>query len=443
MPSSLSSFPRLLFGSGFFRRFLHKRPAPGLPAPESRDPLEKGFRIAIIAGEPSGDRLGAGLLQAMIRQWEQHPDLGRTRIRIEGIGGPRMMAAGCHSLYPMERLSVAGLSEALARVPELLRLRTRLIRRLRADPPDVFIGIDAPDFNLYLEKKLRASGIPVVHYVSPTVWAARGYRIKKIARAVDLMLTLFPFEAAIYQKNRIPVRFVGHPLADEIPQVSDEQMSDERAPNKDQARRELALAPAGKVVALLPGSRRNEVQSMAEPMLRAARWIAERRPGVRFVAPFINAVTRGHFEEVRARVAPDMAITVLDKRSRTAMTAADAVLVAAGTATLEALLLERPMVIALHVAPLTYHLGRAIATVEFVGLPNLLAGRALVPEFIQQQATPERLGQALLAILDHPEAWTEVQAEFRRIGAALRRNADESAATAVLNHLDKLGGPDK
>nr|VFJ90048.1 MAG: lipid-A-disaccharide synthase [Candidatus Kentron sp. H]VFJ91393.1 MAG: lipid-A-disaccharide synthase [Candidatus Kentron sp. H]VFJ98059.1 MAG: lipid-A-disaccharide synthase [Candidatus Kentron sp. H] len=394
------------------------------------DRPKKALRIAIVAGEPSGDLLGAGLLRAITRQWERDSVGGQSGIQIEGIGGPRMIAAGCHSLAPMERLSVAGLSEALARVPELLSLRSRLARRFRGAShpvlPDVFIGIDAPDFNLSLERTLRRRGIPVVHYVSPTVWAWRGYRIKKIARAVDLMLTLFPFEAAIYARHGIPARFVGHPLADAIP---------EAGPDRGEARRELALPSAGKVVALLPGSRLNEVKAMAVPLLQTARWLTQRRPDLRFVAPFINGVTRDYFEKARARVGGGIAITVLDKQSRAALAAADAVLVAAGTATLEALLLQRPMVIALRVSPLTYHMGKALATVDAVGLPNLLAGRPLAPEFLQKAVIPEKLGPAVLDILENPRAWTRARAEFRQIGATLRKGADESAAAAVLGLL--------
>nr|VFK57818.1 MAG: lipid-A-disaccharide synthase [Candidatus Kentron sp. TC] len=374
------------------------------------------LRIAIVAGEPSGDLLGADLLRALARH--------RPHIRIEGIGGPQMIAAGCRSLYPMERLAVAGLSEALIRIPEILLIRARLERHLHRNPPDVFIGIDAPDFNLSLERKLRGNGIPVVHYVSPTVWAWRGYRVKKIARSVDSMLTLFPFETKIYVKNRIPARFVGHPLADAIPEE----------PDREKARRELSLPHTAKIIALLPGSRLNEVKAMAVLMIRTARRLYEQRRDLRFVVPLINAVTRDYFHKVHAREGSDLPITVIDKRSRAAMTAANAVLVAVGTATLEALLLQRPMVIALRVSPLTYHIGKRLATVSQAGLPNLLAGHPLVPEFIQHDATPENLGDALLEILDNPRG-TETQREFRKIGAMLRRGASESAASAVLELL--------
>nr|VFK09692.1 MAG: lipid-A-disaccharide synthase [Candidatus Kentron sp. LPFa] len=373
------------------------------------------LRIAIVAGEPSGDLLGAGLLRALARH--------RPHI-IEGIGGPQMMAAGCRSLYPMERLAVAGLSEVLIRLPEILLIRTRLFRHLRRNPPDVFIGIDAPDFNLSLERKLRRNGIPVVHYVSPTIWAWRGYRIKKIARSVDSMLTLFPFETEIYLKNQIPARFVGHPLADAIPEK----------PDRQEARRELSLPQSARIIALLPGSRLNEVKAMAALMIQTARRLRERRPDLHFVVPLIDAITRDHFHQVLAQEGIDLPITIIDGRSRAAMTAADAVLVAVGTATLEALLLQRPMVIALRVSPLTYHIGKALATVPWAGLPNLLAKRPLVPEFIQHDATPENLANALLAILDNPRE-TEIQREFKKIGAMLRQGADESAANAVLERL--------
>nr|VFK80072.1 MAG: lipid-A-disaccharide synthase [Candidatus Kentron sp. SD] len=375
------------------------------------------LRIAIVAGEPSGDLLGAGLLRILARR--------QPRIQVEGIGGPRMIAAGCESLYPMERLAVAGLSEALTRLPELLSIRTRLYRHFRRNPPDIFIGIDAPDFNLSLERKLRKRGIPVVHYVSPSVWAWRGYRIRKIARSVDLMLTLFPFEMEIHAKHRIPARCVGHPLADAISE----------APDREKARRELSLPPDAKIVALLPGSRLNEVNAMAAPMLRAARRLTERRPDLHFVVPLIDATTRDHFHRIHAKEGKDLPITILQNHARAAMTAADAVLVAVGTATLEALLLRRPMVIALRVSPLTYHIGKLLATVEWAGLPNLLAKRPLVPEFIQKEATPQKLSEALSDILENPQSWVETQREFEKIGATLRRGADESAAAAVLELL--------
>jgi len=329
----------------------------------------------------------------------------------------------------MERLSVAGLSEAFTRLPELLSMRARLGRRFLRNPPDIFIGIDAPDFNLSLERKLRKNGIPVVHYVSPTVWAWRGYRIKKIARSVDLMLTLFPFEREIYKANKIPVRFVGHPLAEAIPEK----------PDRAKARRALALSPAAKTIALLPGSRLNEVKAMAIPMIRTARWLTQRHPDLHFVVPLINTVTRDYFQKAYAQEGKGIPITILDNQARAAMTAADAVLVAVGTATLEALLLQRPMVITLRVSALTYHIGKRLATVPWAGLPNLLAKRLLVPEFIQNDATPENLGQALLNILENPQSRTPTIEEFQNIGATLRQGTDESAATAILELLKAKG----
>jgi len=336
-----------------------------------------------------------------------------------------MMAAGCHSLYPMERLSVAGLSEVVTRLPEILSIRRQLIKRFRDDPPDAFIGIDAPDFNISLERKLRQSGIPAVHYVSPTVWAWRGYRVKKISRSVDLMLTIFPFEAEIYTRRQVAAQFVGHPLADAIPGKRD----------KGQARRELGLPATGEIVALLPGSRLNEVQAMAPPLLQTARWLTERRPGLEFVVPLVNTITRNHFEQVREQEGKGVAITVVDNRSRAAMAAADAVAVAAGTATMEALLLQRPSLVVLRVSKLTYHLGKRMASVDSVGMPNLLAGRRLMPEFVQDNLTAEKLGPAILEILENPQAWTATQAEFEKIGTTLRKGADESAAAATLEFL--------
>ena len=358
--------------------------------------------------------LASGLIEAL-----------RARVpgaRFEGIAGPRMLAAGCETLYPMERLSVMGLFEVFGRYLELIPVRRQLARRFTENPPDAFIGVDAPDFNLSLELALRGAGVKTVHFVSPSVWAWRRYRLNKIARAVDMMLALFPFEPPIYDAHSIPVRFVGHPLADEIAMWT----------SRDAARARLSLDPGARIVALLPGSRVSELRRLAEPLARTARWVHQRRPEVRFVAPLVDGATRDFFSRALAEHAPDIRCDLLVGASRDAMAASDVILLASGTATLEALLLKRPMVITYRTMHLTWILGRAMLHVDHVGLPNLLAGARLVPELLQDDATPERLGPALLDRLDHPGRQRHVLEEFDRIHRALRNDAYTKAAEAVL-----------
>jgi lipid-A-disaccharide synthase len=373
------------------------------------------LRIAIIAGEASGDLLGAGLIRAVAARCPE--------VHFEGIAGPGMIAAGCEALYPMERLAVMGLREAVRRYRELHDVRRRLIRRLIANPPSLFVGIDAPDFNLSMELALRRAGIPTLHYVSPQVWAWRRYRLPKIRRAVTMMLTLFPFEEKFFRERGVSARFVGHPLADIIPDM----------PDQDAARRELGLPSQGEIVAMLPGSRLSEVSLLAEPMVGAARWVARRREGVRFIVPLINESVRKRFEETLGATDEGLDLRIVAGDGRTAMAAADVVLLASGTATLEALLLKRPMVITYRLGRLSWWIARMVVKVPFAGLPNLLAGRALVPELLQDDARPEKLGAALLEYLENPKLAEALKEEFRRIHAILRNNADERAADAVLD----------
>lgn len=372
------------------------------------------MRIVITAGEASGDQLGAALIQAIKAR---RPDAS-----FQGIAGPRMQAAGCESFYPMERLSVMGLFEAFGRFAEVIPMRRRLAKRLIADPPDVLIGVDAPDFNLSLELMLKQAGVPTVHYVSPSVWAWRRYRVRKIARAVDRMLVLFPFEREFYRRHDVPVTFVGHPMADEIPMHSD----------KVAARRTLGLPEKGEWLALLPGSRVSEVRFLAEPLAQTAAWLWQRRPGLRFVAPLVDAATRSLFEAAVHRFASDLSVHIIDGQARNAMAAADAVLAASGTATLEALLLKRPMVICYKTLPLTWMIGRRMLHVDHVGLPNLLAGEALVPELLQDQAVPERLGPALLEYFQSPGRVRALEQRFEKIHASLKNDASARAADVVL-----------
>ena len=372
------------------------------------------MRIAIIAGEASGDLLGAGLIRAVTARY--------PLARFEGIAGPRMTAAGCEALYPMERLAVIGLLETFRRYRELRGVRDRLIKRFIADPPDLFVGVDAPDFNLSLELALRQAGTSTVHYASPQVWAWRKYRLPKIRRAVDMMLTLFPFEEKFFLDYGIKARFVGHPLADIIPESTDQ----------GGARAELGLAPDGEVVAILPGSRLSEVSLLAEPMVGAARWLSGHRPGVRFVVPLVNEQVRERFEAALSAQGGCAGMQLLEGDARNAMAAADAVLLASGTATLEALLLKRPMVITYRLGRFSWWLASKVVNVPFAGLPNLLAGKAVVPELLQDDATPEKLGGALLQYLENPEQADALKEEFRRIHTVLRNHADERAADAVL-----------
>ena len=367
------------------------------------------MRVALVAGEASGDILGAGLMQALKAQYPQ--------IEFIGVGGPLMQAQGLSSYFPMERLSVMGLVEVLGRLPELLSRRKRLINTLIEAKPDVFIGIDAPDFNLTLELKLRQAGIKTVHYVSPSVWAWRQKRVLKIREACDLMLTLFPFEAQFYQDHQVPVRFVGHPLADTIPQQAD----------RAAAREALNLVQDQPVVALVPGSRGGEVSRLGSLFLDAAARLRTLRPGIQFVLPCSSPERRAQLEQML--VGLDLPLTLLNGRSHEALAACDAVLIASGTATLEALLYKRPMVVAYKVAPLTYRILKRLVTSAYISLPNLLAERLLVPEMIQDAATPEALAQLLAPLLDGGEVQTE---GFDVIHRALRRDASVQAAQAVL-----------
>lgn len=369
--------------------------------------------VALVAGEASGDILGAGLMQALK---QKHP-----QVEFIGVGGPRMEAEGLVSAFPMERLAVMGLVEVLGRLRELLGRRKRLIRDLIAAQPDVFIGIDAPDFNLTLELKLRQAGIRTVHYVSPSVWAWRQKRVLKIRQACDLMLTLFPFEARFYHDHQVPVRFVGHPLANTIPLEVDRRA----------ARAALELDENERVVALLPGSRGGEVGRLGALFLDAAERLCALRPGIRFVLPCANAERRAQLEIMLA--GRNLPLLLLDGRSHEALAACDAVLIASGTATLEALLHKRPMVVAYKVAPLTYRILRRLVKSPYISLPNLLAERLLVPELIQDAATPEALAQTVLPLLDDGAVQTE---SFDRIHRALRQDASQQAADAVL----KLAG---
>ncbi|MFH0024996.1 lipid-A-disaccharide synthase [Pseudomonas fluorescens] len=367
------------------------------------------LRIALVAGEASGDILGAGLMRALKAQ---HP-----AVEFIGVGGPLMQAEGLKSYFPMERLSVMGLVEVLGRLRELLKRRKQLIATLIAEKPDVFIGIDAPDFNLNIELKLRQAGIKTVHYVSPSVWAWRQKRVLKIREGCDLMLTLLPFEAKFYEEKGVPVRFVGHTLADTIPLEAD----------RAAARAELGL-PDGPLVALMPGSRGGEVSRLGGLFLDTAERLRAMRPGLRFVIPCANPERRAQLEELLA--GRDLPVTLLNGQSHLALAACNAVLIASGTATLEALLYKRPMVVAYRLAPLTFWILKRMVKSPYVSLPNLLAQRLLVPELLQDDATVEALALTLSPLIDGGEEQTR---GFDEIHRTLRLDASNQAADAVLN----------
>ena len=384
--------------------------------------------IGLLAGEASGDILGSGLIESLKARF---PDA-----RFVGVGGARMQAAGLESWEDMDRLSVMGLVEPLKRLPELLAMRRRLRKRFIAAKLDAFIGIDSPDFNLTLERQLRIAGIPVLHYVSPSVWAWRRGRIKTIRNAVDRMLTLLPFEARFYEAEGIEVSFVGHPLAD--------RLSGE--PGQVVARQALHCEPEGTLVALLPGSRAGEIQQMGSLFVQVAQWCLVRRPTWRFIVPAASperlAELQGLLQPFEASLCAAANTTVcpvqlVDGQSQLAMTAADAVLMASGTTTLEAMLLRRPMVVAYRMAPLSYAILSRMIKVPWVSLPNLLANKALVPEFLQGAATPEALGAALLNYFDNVSQREALLAEFASLHDTLRCDASERAADAVLTTIEQ------
>ena len=371
------------------------------------------LRIALVAGEASGDILGSGLMRAIKAR---HPE-----VEFIGVGGPLMDTEGMTSHFPMERLSVMGLVEVLGRLRELLAKRKDLVQTLIDQKPDVFIGIDAPDFTLNIELQLRRAGIKTVHYVSPSVWAWRQKRVLKIREGCDLMLTLLPFEARFYEEKGVPVKFVGHPLADTIPLQAD----------RSAARAELGL-DAGPVVALMPGSRGGEVGRLGSLFFDAAERLLASRPGIRFVLPCASPQRREQIEQMLA--GRNLPVLLLDGRSHVALAACDAVLIASGTATLEALLYKRPMVVAYRMAPITFWILKRLVKSPYVSLPNLLAQRMLVPELLQDDASAEALAQHVLPLLDDAQVQT---AGFDEIHRTLRRDASNQAAEAVLSLIGR------
>ncbi len=377
------------------------------------------LRVGLVAGEASGDTLGADLIRAL-----------RARVpdaEFFGVAGPKMVAAGCTAWEPSESLAVMGLFEILRDLPRLLALRARVRARFLAAAPDVFVGIDSPEFNLRLARDLRAAGIPTVQYVSPQVWAWRQGRVHRIHESVDLVLCLLPFEKRFYDGAGVPAEFVGHPLADAVPMH----------PDRAAARAALALDPRRPLVALLPGSRRGEVTRLAPDFAAVVRWLAHVRPGLEFVAPMATPAVRELFAAVLARDAPDVPVRLLDGGAQTALIAADVALVASGTASLEAALCNRPMVVVYRLGALTVWLLRRLGLVKvrFFSQPNLLADRRVVGEYFQEAIVPESIGAELLMWLDDDARRAQLEREFARIHADLRQGAGGRAAGAILERL--------
>jgi lipid-A-disaccharide synthase len=379
------------------------------------------LRVALVAGEASGDTLGAGLIEALRRR--------EPNAEFFGVAGPKMRAAGCEVWEPAESLAVMGLYDVLRELPRLWRLISRLRAAFIAARPDVFVGIDAPDTNLRLARRLHRAGIPTVQYVSPQVWAWRQRRVHTIHESVDLVLCLLPFERKFYENQGVAAEFVGHPLADAIPLAVD----------RAAARARLGLPDAGEVVALLPGSRRGEVTRLAADFARTAVWLAQHRPGIRFVAPMASAAAREIFSRALSRLAPQVEVSLRDGEAQTALIAADVALIASGTATLEAALCKRPMVVVYRTGPVTAFALRKLNLVKskFFAQPNLLADRRVVGEYFQEQVDPPALGAELSMWLDDAGRRAELEQEFVGLHVDLKRDASERAAQAIIDLLQR------
>ncbi len=372
-------------------------------------------RIGIVAGEASGDLLGSHLVRALK---EKLPE-----IEFVGVGGPKMQSAGVTSLFPMEKLAVMGYVEVLKRYFQIIAIRRKLIRYFKSNPPDIFIGVDAPDFNLDLERDLKKAGIPAIHYVSPSIWAWRGERIHKIRKSCTKVLALFPFEKELYDKAGIDADYVGHPLADMVPESAD----------RTAMRRNMKLPLDAKIFAFLPGSRQSELQYMADTFIQTALLVREKWSDARFLVPLASRETRALFEEAIYRNhAEDIAFTLFFGHAVDAMIASDIVLVASGTATLEAALLKRPMVITYKMAPLTYSLKKRKKYQPYVGLPNILSGKFVVPELLQDEATPENLSRALINLMQDEAVIRKLEDVFAEMQRSLRQNTAEKASLAIL-----------
>ncbi len=379
---------------------------------------EKKWVVGVVAGEASGDLLGSHLITALKR--------ARPNLEFVGIGGPKMKSAGMQVMFPMEKLAVNGYLEVLKHYREILGIRNKLRDYFLVNKPNLFIAIDAPDFNLDLEMALKQSGIPTVHYVSPSIWAWRGERIHKIKRAVSHMLCLFPHEEKIYKDAGVPVDFVGHPLADMLPLVS----------KRTEMRESMRIPLSAKVFALLPGSRQSEVKSLVKTYIATAKLILETLPEARFLMPLVSRETRGIVEQALYDYdGQHLPFTLLFGHAQDAMIAADMVLVASGTATLECALLKRPMVITYKLSKLSYWLMKGKSYLPYVGLPNILCGRFVVPELLQHDATPENLAQAMLNLLNDKDAVAELENVFTELHLTLRQDTAQKSAAAILQYL--------
>ncbi|ATA20877.1 lipid-A-disaccharide synthase [Gibbsiella quercinecans] len=370
--------------------------------------------IGLVAGETSGDILGAGLIRALKAQC--------PGARFVGVAGPLMQAEGCEAWYEMEELAVMGVVEVLERLPRLLKIRRDLTRRFSELKPDVFVGIDAPDFNITLEGRLKQHGIRTIHYVSPSVWAWRQKRVFKIGKATNLVLAFLPFEKAFYDRFNVPCRFIGHTMADAMP----------LQPDRLAARAVLGIAPDARCLALLPGSRNAEVEMLSADFLKTALQLRSHYPDLEVVVPLVNAKRRAQFERIKAEVAPDLPAHLLDGKGREAMIASDAALLASGTAALECMLAKCPMVVGYRMQPLTFWLAERLVKTPYVSLPNLLAGRELVTELLQHDCVPAKLAAALLPLLEDSPESARLKQTFLELHQRIRCGADQQAAQAVL-----------
>ncbi|QLB20552.1 lipid-A-disaccharide synthase [Vespertiliibacter pulmonis] len=381
--------------------------------------------IAIVAGEVSGDILGAGLINALKVRY--------PNARFIGVAGEKMLQAGCETLFDMEELSVMGLAEVVKHLPRLLKRRQQVINTMLMRKPDIFIGIDAPDFNLYVEEKLKSKGIKTIHYVSPSVWAWRQSRVHKIARAVDMVLAFLPFEKAFYDKFNVPCRFIGHTMADTIA----------LKPSRQEACQLLGLDEAQRYVAILVGSRGSEVSFLSEPFLKTAQQLKAQFPDIQFLFPLVNEKRIAQFEAIKAQVAPELDVHILKGNARSAMIVADATLLASGTAALEAMLCKSPMVVGYKMKPTTYWLAKKLVKTDYISLPNLLANAPLVPELIQDECNPENLANHLARYLstapDDLKQKNVLKQRFIELHQQIQSNADYQAAQAVADVLSENG----
>ena len=377
---------------------------------------DKPLTIALVAGETSGDILGAGLIRTLKKH---HPN-----IKFVGIAGPLMQTEGCQAWYEMDELSVMGIVEVLGRLRRILAIRRDITKRLIDLKPDVFIGIDAPDFNLSLEGKLKQAGIKTIHYVSPSVWAWKQKRVFKIKRNTNLILAFLPFEKAFYDKFDVPCRFIGHKMADDIP----------LEPDQTAMRQQLGIPVDCQCLALLPGSRHAEVTLLSEPFLKAAQLLRDKFPDLHIVVPLVNSKRRAEFEQIKAEIAPELKLQLLDGHAREAMIASNAAILASGTVALECMLAKCPMVVGYKMKAFTFWLAKKLIKTAYVSLPNILAGKEIVPELLQHDCTPENIANHVLPFLESDN--TELKATFLALHKQIRCNADEQAAQAVLDVLE-------